>query len=188
MLEGRCQRKRRMIGLLSEAREAPGWRLSFPISDTCRYMVALTPPPRGRATPLGSCWPTFKFALSRNKFLNQIVFLPFATKLLRLCFHRRESVHGGGGWCLVPGGCTVPGGCPFLGGAWSPGGFLFPGGLLPGVWCFSQHALRQTPLPRERRLLLRTVRIPLECILVLVVVLSKTLLAIIAKYGVLIRA
>ena len=47
MLEGRCQRKRRMIGLLSEAREAPGWRLSFPISDTCRYMVALTPPLAG---------------------------------------------------------------------------------------------------------------------------------------------
>ena len=141
MLEGRCQRKRRMIGLLSEAREAPGWRLSFPISDTCRYMVALTPPPaRGRATPLGSCWPTFKFALSRNKFLNQIVFLPFATKLLRLCFHRRESVHGGGvpgpGGVHSPRWVPGPGWCPFLGGAWSPGGSCSRGGLLPGVWCF----------------------------------------------------
>ena len=45
----------------------------------------------------------------------------------------------------------------------SPGG-----GLVWGVWSsglVSQHALRQTA-HRERRLLLRTVRIPLECILV----------------------
>ena len=56
-----------------------------------------------------------------------------------------------GGVCS--GGC-VPRGVPGLGRC-VPG----PGGLV------SQHALRQTP-PPERRLLLRTVRILLECILV----------------------
>ena len=63
--------------------------------------------------------------------------------------------------------------CP-QGGAWSrgvpgPRGSLVPGGagsggcLLPGR-LVSQHALKQTP--PERRLLLRTVHILLECILV----------------------
>ena len=42
-----------------------------------------------------------------------------------------------------------------VGGGWCPG---------PGPWGVSQHALRQTP--SSRRLLLRTVRILLECILV----------------------
>ena len=57
--------------------------------------------------------------------------LPSATKLRRLCFYRRLSVHS---WavCLVGGS------------AWSGGG------LLPGVWgLVSQHALRQTPPPAE---------------------------------------
>ena len=53
----------------------------------------------------------------------------------------------------------------------APGGVSAPrGGLLPGVpgpgGFVSEHALRQTT-PRERRLLLRTVRILLECILVM---------------------
>ena len=58
---------------------------------------------------------------------------------------------------LLPGGGSAPRGVCSQGGAWSEG-------LLPGGGLVSQHALRQTP--RERRLLLRTVRIPLECILV----------------------
>ena len=71
------------------------------------------------------------------------------------------------GVCLSTGGVPGPGGVPVPGGSAS-GGCLLPGrvpapdGCL--VWGFglvSQHALRQTP--RERRLLLRTVRILLEC-------------------------
>ena len=57
-----------------------------------------------------------------------------------------------------------------MGGAWSWGGLL-PGGYLGGIWSRgpgpkggSQDALRQTP--QEGRLLLRMVRILLECILV----------------------
>ena len=53
-------------------------------------------------------------------------YLPSATKLRRLYFHRRLSVHKGlpgPGGCLV-GGCLVRGG-----GAWSQGG----GCLVPGV-------------------------------------------------------
>ena len=53
------------------------------------------------------------------------VFLPSATKLRRLCFHRRVSVHRGvwswggacsRGWCLLPGGSGPKGGVPDLGG------------------------------------------------------------------------
>ena len=81
------------------------------------------------------------------------------------------GVPGPGG---VPGprGCLLQGeGVPGLGGAWSWRVCLVPGRCLPqGVpglgGLVSQHALRQTPPPRERRLLLRTVRILLECILV----------------------
>ena len=66
-----------------------------------------------------------------------------------------------------PGGGGLPG--PGGGGVCSRGvcsrGYLLRGVSAPGV--VSQHALRQTPPhPRERRLLLRTVRILLECILV----------------------
>ena len=57
------------------------------------------------------------------------------------------------GWCAWSCGVFAPRGLP------GPSGVPGPGGLV------SQHALRQTP-PRERRLLLRTVRILLECILV----------------------
>ena len=81
---------------------------------------------------------------------------------------------GGGGVRGVPGpgGAwsrgRMPGlgGCLVLGGAWSRGGCLVPGGVPgPGGLVF-QHALRQTP-SWERRPLLRTVRILLECILIL---------------------
>ena len=94
------------------------------------------------------------------------------------------------GGCLVRGcllqGMSAPGGCLIWGGL-GQRGCLVPGGLLRGSWsgrvsgsggCLvwvvpgpgglvSQHALRQIPPPpRERRLLLPTVRILLECILV----------------------
>ena len=62
----------------------------------------------------------------------------------------RGLLWGGGAWSL--GGCLV------WGRAWSQGSAWFQEGLV------SQHALWQTP--QERRLLLRTVRILLECILV----------------------
>ena len=76
-----------------------------------------------------------------------------------------------------PGGAIsacIAGGIPaclatgLQGAAWSrgvsaPGGLPGPRGLLPGG--VYQHALRQTP-PRQRRLLLWMVSIPLECILV----------------------
>ena len=62
--------------------------------------------------------------------------------------------------CLSTGGVLVPGGCLVLGGVWSRRVCSRGRGLV------SKHALRQTPPPRERRLLLRTVRILLECILV----------------------
>ena len=82
--------------------------------------------------------------------------LPSATKLRRLFIYRCLSVHRG--VCLLSGG-GVGGSAPGPGGGWG-----VPG---PGrVGMVSQHALRQTP--RERRPLLRTVRIllELECILV----------------------
>ena len=91
--------------------------------------------------------------------------LPSATKLQSLCFCRRLSVHRGG--CLLPGGaCSggpAPRGVSALGGVCSGEGLL-PGGCLLGGVCsqgvVSQHALRQTPpCPRERWLLLQTVRI-----------------------------
>ena len=108
-------------------------------------------------------------------------FLPSATKLRRLCFYRHLSVHRGVGvpgpggcllrgvsaprGCLLPGGVSAPRGCLLLGGVSAPGGqcLLLGGVCSQGV---SHHALRQTPPPRERRLLLRTVRVLLECILV----------------------
>ena len=72
------------------------------------------------------------------------------------------------GVCLstggVPGrGVLVPG-VPGRGGACSRG-VCSQGVCSQGGWLVSQHALRQTP-PRERWLLLRMVRILLECILV----------------------
>ena len=113
----------------------------------------------------------------------KVIFLPSAMKLRRLCFYRCVSVHRGvsaPGWCLVPGG-LLRGGA-----AWSQGGCLVPagsaprgclvwgGGLLWGV-CPEGGGLvlgggipgcTEADLPWERQLLLRTVRILLECILV----------------------
>ena len=65
---------------------------------------------------------------------------------------------GGGAWSrgICPGG-VCSGGCLVLGGLCSGGGCLVLGGLLPG------ECLLETP---QRRLLLRAVRILLECILV----------------------
>ena len=67
------------------------------------------------------------------------------------------------GGCLV-WRCLVLGG-PAPGGS-APRGCLVPGRCLVLGELVSQHALRQTPSPQERRLLLRTLRILLECILV----------------------
>ena len=94
--------------------------------------------------------------------------LPSAMKLRRLCFHRRMSVHRG---VPVPGGCLLPGGS-------APRGCLVREGLLPGAGGvpgprgvpaprgIGIPVCTEADTPRERRLLLRTVRILLECILV----------------------
>ena len=82
-------------------------------------------------------------------------FITVRNEVWRLCFHRRVSVHRGG----VPG----PGGCLLLGGAWSWG--VSAPGVPWGVGYPSMHWGR--PPRREIRLLLRTVRILLKCILVL---------------------
>ena len=58
---------------------------------------------------------------------------------------------------LFTGGCLVPGWCLLRGGGLLLGGGLIRGGLVPeGAWW----------RPSPRRLLLRAVRILLECILV----------------------
>ena len=89
--------------------------------------------------------------------------------LRRLCFYTCLPFCSQGGGCLGPGpgpgGCSGPGlgGCPAQARGVQAQAQGYPG---PGPGgCVSQHALRQTPL--SRRLLLRTVRIQLECILVL---------------------
>ena len=97
-----------------------------------------------------------------------ISLLPSATKLRRLCFYRCVSVHGGED-LLLEGAWSQGGFAP--GGAWSWGGLL-PGGVCyrEGAWSGGVGIPAYTeadPSPRERRLLLRTVRILLECILVI---------------------
>ena len=82
-------------------------------------------------------------------------FLPSATKLQRLWFYRCLSVHRGGAWSR---GVPAPRRGLFSGGS-GPGGCLVLGGWYP-----SMHWGRP---PWERRLLLRMVRILLECIIVL---------------------
>ena len=92
-----------------------------------------------------------------GKYLNPTLFdglnslLPSAMKLQRLCFYRRVSVHGGGGIpaCLAAGlwGCLLPEGVPAPRGACSRG-------------------MCGRDSPASRQLLMRTVRILLECILV----------------------
>ena len=107
-------------------------------------------------------------------FSMRLRLLPSATKLRRLCFTGVCVQSGGGGLpgpgggCLLPGAwgvCLVPGGGLVLGGCLLQEDAGLGGCLLLGGGLVSQHALRQT-LPRERRPLLRTVRIILECILV----------------------
>ena len=82
---------------------------------------------------------------------------------VRESFHLYGKERAGGAHLYLPqrscegyvftGVCLSTGGCLVRGGAWYRGGLV------------SQHVLRQNP-PRERRPLLRTVRILLECILV----------------------
>ena len=100
-----------------------------------------------------------------------MVYLPSATKLRRLCFYRCVSVHKGGGIpaCLAGGipACLATG----LRGVcsqWSlVPGVPAQGGLVPGVPAPGGCLLRGCGDPPEsRQLLLRTVRILLECILV----------------------
>ena len=80
--------------------------------------------------------------------------LPSATKLRRLCFYRCLSVH-------KRGGVHVPWGAWSWGGAWSGGrGTWSLGGI--GIPACTE----ADPFPGERRLLLCTVGILLECILV----------------------
>ena len=87
-------------------------------------------------------------------------------------FYRCVSVHRGEGGCVClvlegpgPRGVSGPRGVLGPGGAWSQGGCLVWGVPGPvGVGLVSQHALRQTPPPPERQLLLWTVCILLECI------------------------
>ena len=95
------------------------------------------PPPSNRPPP-PTCSNLFKLDLTvqRIRLKCLLVYLPSATKLRRLCFYRRLSVHTG-----VPG----------------PGGVCSQGVPGPGG-CPSMHWGRH-PHPRERWLLLSTVRI-----------------------------
>ena len=83
-----------------------------------------------------------------NRWILLSFFLPSATKLRRLCFHRHVSVHRGvscpgTGLCLLQGGVfPVGGGLPGPRGVWSWEGACSQGVLV------SQHALRETP-PEE---------------------------------------
>ena len=117
----------------------------------------------------------YKFLLNFLSLMNKWgdskhISLPSATKLRRLCFYRRVSVHSGG---VCSRGLSARGGCP-LWGVFAPGGCLLLGGVCshwvsaPGGVCSWGSAPRGvcSALPRERRLLLLTVRILLECILV----------------------
>ena len=89
-----------------------------------------------------------------------VKYLPSATKLRRLCFYRRLSVHEGGWVCLSQ--CML--------------GYHTPQSRHPPPQSRhppgSRHPQEQTPPqsrhpPQERRPLLQTVRILLECILVI---------------------
>ena len=93
--------------------------------------------------------------------------------------HICDSVHGGGGGCAIPaciaGGipaCLAAGGCLLKGGS-APRGCLLWGVPAWGVACSGGCLLRGAcwgggvETPESRWLLLRTVRILLECILVI---------------------
>ena len=115
------------------------------------------------------------------------VLLPPATKLGQSYIFTGvcNSVHSGG--CLVLGGCLVPGGaCPegvpgpgdlvpggclvprgfLVWGVPGPGGYLVPGGCLVLGGCLVPRGGVWWRAPSPGRLLLRAVRILLECILV----------------------
>ena len=86
-----------------------------------------------------------------------------------VCLSTRGKVCSWG--CLVPGKRLCSGGCLVLGGVCS-GGCLVLGGVcsqwVPGPRWVGIPACTEADTPRQRRLLLRMVRILLECILVLV--------------------
>ena len=111
------------------------------------------------------------------------LFITAATKLRKLCFYTCLSVIlfiGGGEWCTIP--ACIAGGIPAclaagLQGVPAPGGYLIRGlpalrgfacsrGCLLGGGgaCSGGGGVETTP--ESRLLLLRTVRILLECILV----------------------
>ena len=106
--------------------------------------------------------------------------LPSATKLRRLCFYRRLSVHRGGGVCLnacwdttpreqtPPRSRHPPDQTPYPPGADPPSGADTPQSRPTPSPPEQTHPPRSRHPPRERRPLLRTVRILMECILVLI--------------------
>ena len=113
----------------------------------------------------------YNLSCSVKTYVSQ--FLPSATKLRRLCFYRRLSVHRGGGWGCLPQ-CMLAYHTPR---EQTPLGADTPREQTPPLEQTPPRAddpLEQTPLPPSRyppppeiRSLLRTIRILLECILVL---------------------
>ena len=86
-----------------------------------------------------------EWTLAKASLLEEDAYLPSATKLRRLCFYTCLSVHGGGQpQCML---------------VYHPREQAPPGTRHPPQD-------QAPPLPKNRRLLLRTVRILLECILV----------------------
>ena len=119
--------------------------------------------PRHKITPKPFLQVYTRIGFGRNPGL----FLPSATKLRRLCFYTCLSVHRG--VCLSARDTTPPGADTPLGSRHHPPPptvGTFPGADLPPE---QAPPWKQTPrdqAPPTRRLLLRTVRILLECILV----------------------
>ena len=117
---------------------------------------------------LGPCMGKDKMELTKS-----LEFLPFCNEVAKFMFFTGVCLSTGGGGAWSGGVCSREGawsgGVCSWGDAWSGGmpclgGLLQGGGLLLGAaWYPSMHWGRR---PRERRLLLRTVRILLECILV----------------------
>ena len=118
-----------------------------------------------------------------------LLFLPPATKLGKVIFSETcvkkfcpqgvSNPRPRGEVGVLAWGCSRPRPSGKVWGVWPGGGFQahtqrgspgpHPGWVSPGPqpeWGVYQHALRQTPPPPSRRLLLRAVRILLECILV----------------------
>ena len=107
--------------------------------------------PRWGGYPSMPCrwYPSMPYSRSRGGVLSQHALQVVSQHAFQQV---SRGVPGLGGGLLLGG--------PGLGGLLPGGGCLVGGGLV------SQHALRQTPSPWERRPLLWIVRIPLECILV----------------------